>query len=350
MMFQEGQRTYVIAEIGANHNGDIDLARKMIETAKEIGCDCVKFQSWDTRIFSRQVYDQNFFLGDDYRKRSDYTLQEIVDEFAVSADELAKLKAFCDEIEIDFASTPFEHDQVDLLVRVNAPFIKIASMDLNNDHLLGYAAQTGKTIVLSTGFGTLAEIDHAVRTIEQANNRNIVILHCVSLYPPKDSQVNLNNLETLQRTFGYPVGFSDHTLGTEISLAAIAKRAVVLEKHFTLDKEMPGWDHRISADPAEMAAIVRGAHRIHAALGSKRRQLSSEEEERKLAYRRSIVAARDIKAGETIDESAVTFRRPGIGIEPNMVPYLLGLVALRDIEADTVLKMSDLTAPRTGGV
>ena len=197
MLFQEGQKTYVIAEIGANHNGDIDLARKMIDCAKNLGCDCVKFQSWDTSIFSKKVYEDNYFLNDDYRGRNDYTLEEIVREFSVSPEELAELKAYSDKKKIDFTSTPFEHSQIDDLVSLNAPFIKIASMDLNNDYLLRHAADTGKTILLSTGFGTMAEIDHAVGTIESTGNTNIVILHCVSMYPPRDDQVNLNNMDML---------------------------------------------------------------------------------------------------------------------------------------------------------
>lgn len=342
MEINHGQRTYVIAEIGANHNGDIDLARKLIARAQELGCDCVKFQSWDLRLFSDVVYQENFFLSDDYREREDFTLKEIVKEFAFSSAVLSELKVYCDELGIDFASTPFETDQVDDLMRLDVPFIKVASMDLNNDEFLRYIAATGKTILLSTGFGTLEEIDHAVRTIESTGNRKIVLLHCISLYPPEDEQVNLNNLDMLRSAFGYPVGFSDHTDGFEISLAAMAKGAVVLEKHYTLDKEMFGWDHKISADPNEMAVIVRGAHRIHAALGTTRRVVSPIEHDRKASYRRSIVSARSIKAGERIDSKTITFRRPGRGLDPNMATLLLNMVAARDIEADTVLCLGDL--------
>ena len=341
MQFYKGQKTYVIAEIGANHNGDMDLARKMINQAKELGCDCVKFQSWDTSIFSRKVYEENFFLADDYRSRNDYTLEEIVQEFAVTPEELAELKVYCDGKNIDFASTPFEHSQVDDLVALDTPFIKIASMDLNNDHLLRHAAATGKPILLSTGFGTLAEIDHAITTIETAGNKNIVILHCVSIYPPRDDQVNLNNMDMLRSAFGYPVGFSDHTMGVDISLAAMAKSAVVLEKHFTLDKTMFGWDHKISADPDEMAVIMKAAGRIHDALGSARR-IPPEDPDRKAEYRRSIVSARDIKKGETVNATALTYRRPGTGLAPNTDQLLFGTVAARDVPADTIITLSDI--------
>ena len=341
MLFQEGQKTYVIAEIGANHNGDIDLARKMIDCAKNLGCDCVKFQSWDTSIFSKKVYEDNYFLNDDYRGRNDYTLEEIVKEFSVSPEELAELKAYSDKKKIDFTSTPFEHSQIDDLVSLNAPFIKIASMDLNNDYLLRHAADTGKTILLSTGFGTMAEIDHAVGTIESTGNTNIVILHCVSMYPPRDDQVNLNNMDMLRQTFDYPVGFSDHTIGIDISLAAMAKGAVILEKHFTLDKEMFGWDHKISADPTEMEIIMKATSRIHEALGVSRR-IPPEDESRKAEYRRSIVTARDLKKGDIIDQSALTYRRPGTGLTPNQDQMLFGAAVTRDIPADTLLAFSDL--------
>lgn len=344
-MFRRGQKTYVIAEIGANHNGDMELARKMIRTAKDCGSDAVKFQSWDTGIFSRTVYEENTFLKDDYRDRDDYTLKEIVAEFAVTEAELTALKSYCDEVGIDFASTPFEPEQVDALVRIGAPFIKVASMDLTNDYLLRHIGRTGLPVLLSTGLGTLAEIDDAVRVLEGTGNRNIVILHCVSLYPPDDSQVNLNNIDMLAEAYDYPIGYSDHTIGTEISLAAMAKGACVLEKHFTLDKDMFGWDHKVSANPEEMAAIGQGRDRIFAALGSKRRTVAPEEEEKKKAFRRSVVSQRDIAAGEIIDAEAITYRRPGTGIPPNLAHLVIGATATKAIRADSLIDWHDIDPP-----
>lgn len=344
MKFDPNGPTYVIAEIGANHNGDLDLARQHVDAAKAAGCDAVKFQSWDTTLFSKEVYEKNFFLGDDYRDRKDFTLKEIMAKFALSKSALSELNQYCKSKGIAFSSTPFSVEQLHELVEFDPPYIKIASMDLNNPRLLKAAGETKRTIVLSTGFGTLAEIDRALGWIEATGNSQIVLLHCVSLYPPADNEVNLDNMDMLRTTFGYPVGFSDHTLGAEIAIASIAKRAVVLEKHFTLDKSMFGWDHHMSADPTEMQVIMRGRDRIHAALGTMRRRPPVRELERRAEYRRSIVSVRDIPEGKVISADDLDLRRPGTGIDPSLIELVIGARALRSIPADTRISFSDFGA------
>lgn len=341
-MFQHNQRPYIIAEIGSNHNGDMALSRQLIDAAKAAGADAVKFQSWDTTIFSETVYEKNYFLGDDYRNRTDYTLKQIVGAFRITREQLQEMCDYCDQIGIDFSTTPFNNRQVDEYVQMKPKFIKIASMDVTNPSLLRHAARTGLPIVLSTGFAELDEIDRAVRHIEAEGNRAISILHCVSLYPPEDCEVNLNNMDMLRQTFGYPVGFSDHTMGTEIPIAAIAKGAVIIEKHFTLDKNMFGWDHKMSATPEEMAAICRARDRIHPALGSLRRSVGARELARRDEYRRSIVSARPLKAGTLLTLEDIDFRRPGTGLAPDMADLLVGMRLLRDIGEDRLLTLADL--------
>lgn len=333
---------YIIAEIASNHNGDMELAEKMILAAKEAGADCVKFQSWtkDT-IFSKKVYEENKFLNDNYQNRNDFTLEEIVEKFSISEDQLLKMKNISDKIGIDCTSTPFSKKEIDFLVeKLNSPFIKIASMDVNNYPFLEYAAKKGKPIVLSTGLSEIGEIDKAVKTIRESGNGQLILLHCISLYPPKDEQINLNSIETLRETYGTPVGFSDHTLGTSMALAAVAKGACIIEKHFTLDKNLFGWDHKVSADKSELQTICLESKRIWRALGSGE-ILSQESKEQKEAFKRSIVASRNIKAGEIIREEDLDFKRPGTGLRPELYKSILGKTARRNIGYDELLTADD---------
>lgn len=335
---------YIIAELAANHNGDMDLARKMIYEAKLAGADCVKFQSWTKEtVFSRVKYEENVFLNDDYRQRTDYNLEEIVEKFSVPEQELLKMKKYSDSIGIDCTSTPFSKKEVDFLVEeMGAPFIKVASMDVNNYPFLEYIARKGKPVVLSTGLSELYEIDKAIRVIENSGNRNIFILHCVALYPPEDAQVNLNNIATLQKTYpDYPVGFSDHTLGFSVPMAAATLGACIIEKHFTLDKEMFGWDHKVSATPDELAIICRETKRINKALGTFR-IVCEEDENRRSEFRRSIVASRNLRAGEILKENDLDFKRPGKGIMPEHVAQVVGRTLKNDISFDSLIKWEDL--------
>ncbi len=332
---------YIIAELGSNHNGDMDLARKLIVAAKEAGADCVKFQSWSKEtIFSRKTYDDNYFIADDYRNRTDFTLEQIVDKFAISPQDLKDMAGFAREVGIDCTSTPFSRAEADFLMELDVPFIKIASMDCNNYPFLEYLAGLGKPLVLSTGLSNLSEIDRAVRTIEAAGNTDLVILHCLAVYPAPETDVNLNNMDTFRRIYPYPVGFSDHTRGTSIPLAAVAKGAAVIEKHFTLDKEMFGWDHKVSADPEEMAELTREAKRVWAALGSPRIQVP-ENQERIRSFRRSIVAARAIKKGEVFTEEMIDYKRPAEGLAPEYRDFILGRTARRDIPYDQIIREED---------
>lgn len=338
-------KPYIIAELGSNHNGDMELAKQMIVQAKEAGADCVKFQSWskDT-IFAREKYEDNYFIADDYRDRTDFTLEKIVEEYSISSNELLEMKKFADEVGIDCSSTPFSKNEADFLVdKLKSPFIKVASMDLNNHPFLDYLARKSLPMIISTGLSELHEIDKAVRVIENAGNSNICILHCVSTYPPVDTDVNLNNIKTLMNSYpDYPVGFSDHTIGTEIPLASVALGVSLIEKHFTLDKNMEGWDHKVSATKDELESIVSGAKRINDALGSFRVS-APESDEKKAEFRRSIVLTRDFKAGDVITAVDIDYKRPGTGLKPEMTDFVIGMTVNKDLKDDHILTKADIT-------
>lgn len=328
---------YIIAEIGANHNGDMQLAKKMISSAKQAGADCVKFQSWTPEsLVSKEEYERNQVYTDSKKKHFG-SLREMVEKYALTRDNHFELKKYCDEINIDFSSSPFSKEEVDLLVELDVPFIKIASMDINNHPLVKYAARSMKPIILSTGMSELSEIDEAIRLINNEGNRNITLLHCISIYPPKFEDIHLRNIPMLAQTFGLPVGFSDHSIGVEIPLAAAALGATIIEKHFTTDKDLPGWDHLISADPSELLAISSGTRAIEKSLGSFQRIVSEDELNKREKFRRSIVVKTDLNAGHELSEDDLLFKRPGTGIPPNKVEMLLGRKLKTSIEKDTLL-------------
>jgi N-acetylneuraminate synthase len=337
-------KPYLIAELGSNHNGDIEIAKDLISQAKAAGADCVKFQSWTKdSIFSKKVYEENFFLNDDYRDRDDYNLEDIVEEYSIGEQELMQMSDYAKSIEIDISSTPFSVGEVDFLVeKINVPFLKIASMDLNNYPFIEYVAKTKKPVVISTGFSELHEIDKAVSIFEKSNNKRLIIMHCVATYPPKESDTNLNSIQTLMSMYpDYPIGFSDHSLGTAITIASGALGVCMVEKHFTLDKNMEGWDHKISADRDELAEIANGLKRVNLALGSSR-IITTESTTQKEAFRRSIVAARHLKKGDILVNEDFTFKRPGTGLSPESIYFLVGRTLKRDVDADSLFSLDDI--------
>lgn len=336
------KKPFIIAEIGANHNGDINLAKKLIDIAHNKGASCVKFQSWTKdSIFSRMVYDQNYFLSDDYRDRTDYTLESIVDAYHLGKQQLSLLKNYCDEIGIIFGCTPFSNEEVDFLVNeLDVDFIKIASMDLSNLPFLEYIAKKEKPVMISTGLHHLSEIDEAVRLFRRNNNEKIILLHCVSIYPPNDNDLNLNNIDTLRNLYNVPIGFSDHTIGVTASILSIAKGACVIEKHFTLDNNMEGWDHAISADPCELEKIIKESNRAYKMLGNKYPK-RLESTERLNAFKRSVVASRDIDKGQVINREDLLLKRPGSGISPKNIKFIIGKRAKKKISRDELIKMED---------
>lgn len=339
--YKISENIYIIAEIGNNHNGSMDLASKLIDEAKNAGCNCVKFQSWDRSLFSEGVYKRNSFLNDG--RELDGNLEDQIKKYAMSFENLAKLREYCYKINIDFSSSVFSIEQCKQLVQIKPDFIKLASMDLNNDFMIKEASSHHLPVIMSTGLSSFDEVIHAVDTFEKSKNEKLILLHCKGAYPPSDDKTDLKNIELLKNKFPYSIGFSDHSLGTDLAIAAFAIGAEVYEKHFTLDKSLEGWDHQISADPLEMKSIVNSARRVEKALGSKERKVFDEEVEMRKAFRRSIVAKIDLKIGETITLDKLDYKRPGTGIPPNDYYKVINKVTKTKIEKDDLINFAHLS-------
>lgn len=337
----KGEEPYIIAEIGSNHNGDMDLCRKLIDAAKSSGADAVKFQSWTKdSLISKAEYARNTEYSD--KKKHFGTLEEMVEKYQLSERQHLETADYCKKKRITFLSSCFSHAEVDLLDSLDVPAFKVASMDINNIPLLEYIASKHKQVILSTGMSTLGEIEKAINVLKNGGGCPIALLHCVSIYPPECSTVNLRNINTLELAFDVPVGFSDHTLGTSIPLAAISLGACIIEKHFTLDKKLEGWDHAVSADPEELKIIVHEGKNIFLALGNANRIVSTEEIEKRKKFRRRIVLKRALKEGEIIHEGDLDFKRPGTGINPDEVNYVIGRPLKYDVDQGHELEWSDL--------
>lgn len=336
-----GQPPYLIAEVGSNHNGDLDLCHRLVEAAHRAGADAVKFQSWSSSsLVGRAEYERNTSYSD--KKKHFGTLQEMVEAYQMTPAMHGAVARQCADLGIDFLSTPFAPEEVEMLAELDVPAYKIASMDVNHPVLLRSVAATGKPVLLSTGMATLGEVGTAVDTLRAAGSGPVILLHCVSIYPPDPDDVNLRNIPMLEGAFGVPVGFSDHTLGTAAAFAAVALGACLVEKHFTLDKELAGWDHAISADPTELTALAHDLGFVQRSLGSSERRLSEAELAKRLKFRRRVVLRRALPAGTVLTLADLDFKRPGTGIDPDEYPAILGRAIKDDLPADHELEWSDL--------
>ena len=331
-----GSQVFVIAEIGINHDGSVSQARKLIDAAAESGADAVKFQSYRTDhllIPSRDRYAQQTDGAE--------SAYQMLRRCELSWEDQAKLKKDADERGILFLSTPFDEGSVDFLDSLDVQAFKIASGDITHVPLLRQVASKGKPILLSTGMSYLSEVADAIWTLRSAGAKEIVLMHCVSSYPSLPVQMNLRALQTMQSYFELAVGLSDHSEGILLSLVAVPLGAVVIEKHFTLDKNASGPDHKASMDPADLKALVKSLRDVESSLGDGRKRPSDIEEESRLLGRRSIVAAVDIRAQEKIAQWMLTFKRPGSGLEPRHWEKAIGMTARRNIGKDTILQWED---------
>lgn len=324
-------KPYIVAELNTSHFGDIDIARDMIRQAKASGCDCVKFQSWSAET----LYCEGYYKDNAIAKR-------IVKKFALDNAALKALAGYAAKLGIDFSSTPYSIEEARFLIEeCNVPFVKIASMELDNLPYLTALGNLGAPLVLSTGMGTLAEIIRAVNAIKATGNQQLIILHCTSVYPSAPEIIRLQNIAGLRSEFSqYPIGYSDHSIGIEIPAASIALGACLLEKHFTLDSKRIGMDNQMATEPDEMLAMVRACHNVHAAMGGSGRLICDEEQEQLAKMRRSMVSNQFLPAGTVLSPMHIEFKRPGTGISPAVASSYLGRCLVHDIEAGVVINSS----------
>ncbi len=338
--FQPTRACVLIAEIGVNHNGDLDMARRLIDVAVEAGADAVKFQTFSAEnLVTGHAEKAQYQQDNDPRAE---TQGEMLRRLEFAADKLVICRDHCRERDIVFLSTPFDEAATDLLMEVGVEGFKVSSGDLTNLPLLAHMAAKELPMIISTGMADLGEIEEAVDAIQRSGDPPLGILHCVSDYPAKPEEANLKAMQTIASAFGKPVGWSDHTLGDAVTLAAVALGARFIEKHFTLDRTLPGPDHAASLEPDELKAMIEKVRIVEASLGEPiKRPQPSELETAKVA-RKSIVAARDLKKGETIKADALVCKRPGTGLAPRFLPLIIGRRAARSISADTLIDLEDI--------
>jgi sialic acid synthase SpsE len=323
---------YFVAEVNSSHNGDIGVAKEMVDSAVEAGCSCVKFQSWS----AESLYCSTYYQSNPISKR-------IVSKFSLSEVELKEMANYCLMNGIAFSSTPYSKSEVDFLIdECGVPYIKVASMDLNNYPFLRYIARKNAPIVLSTGMSTMNEISKAIEIIETAGNSQICLLHCISIYPPELETIHLHNILGLREAFpDYPIGFSDHSLGVEMSVAAIALGAALIEKHLTLDRKKIGMDNQMATEPEEMALLVKCCRNTQLAIGSKERVVLEAELEQMKKMRRSVIVTKDLSVGTVLTSEDLDAKRPGTGISPDRIDNIIGRTLINDVKCDTLLNEED---------
>lgn len=330
----EGEPCFVIAEAGANHNRDLGMGRELIDVAAEAGADAVKFQTYSAEtLYSKKTPRFSYLEGVSNKETWD-----LIKEIELPREWQGELAAHAARRGIQFLSSPFDAQAVDELAALDVPAYKIASFEIVDLSLIGYAAAKGRPMILSTGLASYEDVADALGACAAAGNRDVILLQCASLYPAPPSRMNLRAMATLRQAFAVPVGLSDHSLGIHVAVAAVALGASVIEKHFTLDRSLPGPDHPFAVEPGELRDMISHVREIEAALGDGLKLgPAPEEEEMHQKGRRSLIAARTIPRGTTIDRSMIAVKRPGFGIRPKFVDLVVGRVARIDIEEDTVL-------------
>ena len=331
--------TLIIAEAGVNHNGDLARARQLIDAAANAGADLVKFQTFSAnRLVTRTATKAEYQTQTTDKQESQH---EMLRRLELSPDMHRELIAHCAARNIGFFSTAFDMESIDLLVSLGQDHFKIPSGEITNLPYLRQIGRLGKDVILSTGMATLGEIESAIDTLEQAGTPRvrITVLHCTTEYPTPMAEVNLRAMQSIQHAFGVDVGYSDHTPGIEVSIAAVAMGASVIEKHFTMDCNLPGPDHKASLEPEGLMAMVAAIRNIEIALGDGIKRLTASEAGNKPVMRKSLVASRTIKAGEIFSTKNITVKRPGTGISPMRWDEVIGRTASRDFAEEELIEL-----------
>ena len=332
-------RVLIIAEAGVNHNGDLGLAKQLIDAAAKAGADLVKFQTFNAnRQVTRAAKKADYQTQTTDSKESQH---EMLRRLELTEDMHRELITHCAVRDIGFFSTGFDIESIDLLLSLGQDNFKIPSGEITNLPYLRYIGKLGKSVILSTGMATLGDIEAAIDVLEQAGTARaqITVLHCTTEYPTPMNDVNLRAMQSIHAAFGVAVGYSDHTPGIEVAIAAVAMGATVIEKHFTLDRNLPGPDHQASLEPAELKAMVAAIRNIEVALGDGIKRLTPSEARNKPVARKSIVAIQAIKAGDAFSAQNITTKRPGTGISPMRWDEVMGRIATRDFAADELIEL-----------
>ncbi len=322
----------IIAEAGVNHNGNIDLAFELCKAAKDAGADVVKFQTWKTeKIITHNVKQAEYQIANTGKMESQF---DMLKKLELTYEEFKRIKKYCDDIGIIFASTADEEDSLDFLVTLDIPFIKVASSDIGNVSYLRYIGSKKIPIILSTGMSSLADVDISIRTLREGGAGNITILHCTTNYPCPIEEVNLNAMLTLKNAFHVPVGYSDHTIGIEVPIAAVAMGAQVIEKHFTLDRRMEGPDHLASMEPMTFKRMVQQIRNIECAKGDGIKKISLSEKKTIRVVKKRIVAKSYIEIGEKFSENNICVKRNNSGLMAHEWDLVIGRKALQIYKPD----------------
>ena len=329
--------TYIIAEAGVNHNGSLDMAKEMVITAKKIGVDAIKFQTFITEnLVTKSAQKAEYQKSNTSRVESQF---EMLKKLEFSYDDYAELKELCEKLDIDFISTPFDLDSIDMLLKLDIDKLKLPSGEITNYPYLVKMAKTQKPIIMSSGMCTMNEIEDAITILKENGTIDLSLLHCTTEYPAPYEEVNLSAINTMKAQFKLNTGYSDHTRGIEIPIAAVALGATIIEKHFTLNHNAEGPDHKASLEPQEMAQMVKAIRNVESSIGNGEKSPSPSEMKNISIVRKSIVARTNICCGDLFTEDNLTTKRPGTGLSPMYWKDLLGKRALRDFKKDELIRL-----------